>query len=130
MSAVILAIGLAAAAYCYRRRGDASALLVVALTGLIASPISWSHHWVWCVPLLAFAWFEARALVLPTLLVFWSYAVWFVPHGHHVELHHNALEVAMSGWYVVYAVGFIAWVTVAARPNQERHRQGAARCRT
>ncbi len=112
MSAVILVLGLAAAAYCYRRRGDGAALLVVALTGLIVSPISWSHHWVWCLPLLAFAWFEARAWVLPTLLVFWSYAVWFVPHGDHVELRHNALQVAMSAWYVVFAVCFIAWATL------------------
>ncbi len=114
MSAVVLAVGLAAAVYCYHRKGDAAALLVVALTGLIASPIAWSHHWVWCVPLLAFAWFEARAWVLPTLLVFWSYAVWFVPHGDHVELRHNALQVAASGWYVVFAVCFIAWISVGS----------------
>lgn len=25
--------------------------LAVAVGGLLASPISWSHHWVWCVPL-------------------------------------------------------------------------------
>ena len=28
------------------------ALLVTAMLGLLASPISWSHHWVWAVPLL------------------------------------------------------------------------------
>ncbi|MFJ9150918.1 glycosyltransferase 87 family protein [Streptomyces sp. NPDC102270] len=27
-------------------------LLVVQLTGLMLLPISWSHHWVWCVPAL------------------------------------------------------------------------------
>jgi alpha-1,2-mannosyltransferase len=120
LSAALLVAGLAAAVYCYRRWGDASAVLVVALTGLIASPISWSHHWVWCVPLLAFAWFEARALVLPTLLVFWSYAIWFVPHGNHVELRLNVLQVAMSGWYVVFAIGFIAWAIL--RPAEEKAR--------
>ena len=115
LSVAVLVAGLAAAVYCYRRRGDASALLVVALTGLIASPISWSHHWVWCLPLLAFAWFEARVLLLPTLLVFWSYAIWFVPHGGHVELNLNGLQVATSGWYVVYAVFCIGFLCLAAR---------------
>jgi alpha-1,2-mannosyltransferase len=118
MSALILVLGLAAAAYCYRRRGDGSALLVVAVAGLVASPISWSHHWVWCLPLLAYAWFEARAWVLPTLLVFWSYAVWFVPHGDHVELRLNPLQVAMSGWYVVFGACFIAWATLGAQRHQ------------
>ncbi len=118
MSAVVLAAGLAAAVYCYRRRSDSASLLVVALTGLIASPISWSHHWVWCLPLLTFAWFEARLLLLPTLLVFWSYAIWFVPHGEHVELGLDGLQVASSGWYVVYAAFVIGYVCVAPRTAQ------------
>ena len=86
-------------------RGRRWGLLVVALTGLLVSPISWSHHWVWCVPLLALAWYEARALLIPTLLVFWSHVVWLVPHGDHVELDLGRGEIAMSGWYVVYAAG-------------------------
>lgn len=31
---------------------DVPALLVVAATGLLASPVSWSHHYVWVVPVL------------------------------------------------------------------------------
>ncbi|HET6187396.1 MAG TPA: hypothetical protein VFE59_10380, partial [Trebonia sp.] len=31
------------------------ALLTVALTGLLASPISWDHHWVWVAPGVAVA---------------------------------------------------------------------------
>ncbi len=59
-TAVVAVVGLAAAAYCYRRAGDGWGLLVAAFTGLLVSPISWSHHWVWCLPLLALAWYEAR----------------------------------------------------------------------
>ncbi|MGI5141755.1 MULTISPECIES: glycosyltransferase 87 family protein [unclassified Streptomyces] len=33
------------------RRGDLLGVLVTAeLYGLLVSPISWSHHWVWCLP--------------------------------------------------------------------------------
>jgi alpha-1,2-mannosyltransferase len=43
--AVILGIG---AAYLLDRAGyPIPALLVTALTGLLVSPISWDHHWVW-----------------------------------------------------------------------------------
>ena len=120
-TAVVAVVGLAAAAYCYRRAGDRWGLLVAALTGLLMSPISWSHHWVWCLPLLALAWYEARALLIPTLLVFWSHVVWLVPHGDHVELGLSPGEVAMSGWYVVYGAGFVV-VAVVARSRDTRRR--------
>jgi alpha-1,2-mannosyltransferase len=36
-----------------RRRGDElGAIIVVAAVGLLVSPISWTHHWVWTVPAL------------------------------------------------------------------------------
>ncbi|MGH3911447.1 MAG: glycosyltransferase 87 family protein [Pseudonocardiaceae bacterium] len=38
---------------------DVAALLAVAATGLLASPVSWSHHYVWAVP--ALIWFAHRA---------------------------------------------------------------------
>ena len=117
---VVGVVGLAAAAYCYRRLGDGWGLLVAALTGLVMSPISWSHHWVWCVPLLALAWYEARALVLPTLLVFWTQVVRLVPHGDHVELDLDPGWIAMSGWYVVYAAGFVVVAIVVARLRASR----------
>ncbi|ADG79650.1 Polyprenol-phosphate-mannose-dependent alpha-(1-2)-phosphatidylinositol pentamannoside mannosyltransferase OS=Tsukamurella paurometabola (strain ATCC 8368 / DSM / CCUG 35730 / CIP 100753 / JCM 10117 / KCTC 9821 /NBRC 16120 / NCIMB 702349 / NCTC 13040) OX=521096 GN=Tpau_3057 PE=3 SV=1 [Tsukamurella paurometabola] len=41
------------AAWWVVRRGDALiALVLVQLLGLLGSPISWIHHWVWIVPLL------------------------------------------------------------------------------
>lgn len=116
--AVVLVAGMSSAAYCYRRQGDAAAVLVVALTGFLVSPISWSHHWVWCVPLMAFAWYQGWALLVPTLLVFWSYVIWIVPHGGGVELRLDGSQIAMSGWYVVYAVFFIVAADVAARRSK------------
>ncbi|HET9422596.1 MAG TPA: glycosyltransferase 87 family protein [Nocardioides sp.] len=117
---VVAVAGLAAAAYCCRRLGDTWGLLVAALTGLLMSPISWSHHWVWCVPLLALAWYEARALLLPTLLVFWTHVVRLVPHGDHIELDLGTGWIALSGWYVVYAAAFMVGAVVAARSRVSR----------
>ena len=44
--------GLAVAVGAHRRGYRMAGLLCCAVTGLLVSPISWTHHWVWAVPLL------------------------------------------------------------------------------
>jgi len=54
-AAVALVLGILAA-YLFERAGyHVPALLVTALTGLLMSPISWDHHWVWVAPAVAVA---------------------------------------------------------------------------
>ncbi len=45
-----LALGIAAAHRQLRIGDDVAALTAVAIGGLLASPLSWTHHWVWGVP--------------------------------------------------------------------------------
>lgn len=45
--------GLLLAAEAYRRSSPLLGVLLCAATGLMVSPISWSHHYVWIVPVLA-----------------------------------------------------------------------------
>ena len=126
----VLVAGMACSVLAYRRLGEAWGLTAAATTGLLVSPISWSHHWVWCVPILALLWVRARVWVIPIFVVFWSYAVWMVPHGHSAELHLSSVEVARSAPYVVLGLGFLAVtavasarassLTVAAAPRSER----------
>jgi threonine aldolase len=42
--------GLAVAAWASARGEELLAVVLCALTGLLVSPISWSHHWVWVLP--------------------------------------------------------------------------------
>jgi alpha-1,2-mannosyltransferase len=49
------ALGLACAAILDRAGHRMAGLLCCALTGLLISPISWDHHWVWIVPAVALA---------------------------------------------------------------------------
>ena len=42
--------GLVTAAALYRARQPVPAMLACALTGLLVSPLSWDHHWVWVAP--------------------------------------------------------------------------------
>jgi alpha-1,2-mannosyltransferase len=48
--AVVGAVGLTAAAALHRRGRPVAGWLTCALTGVLVSPISWDHHWVWVVP--------------------------------------------------------------------------------
>jgi alpha-1,2-mannosyltransferase len=49
-AAVTLVAGLLAAAALSRAGYPAAGIVTCALTGLLVSPISWDHHWVWIVP--------------------------------------------------------------------------------
>ena len=50
LTAAGLALGLAAARRQLRIGDEVAALTAVAIGGLLASPLSWNHHWVWAVP--------------------------------------------------------------------------------
>ena len=65
-AALVLIAGLVTAALLYRARQPVPAMLACALTGLLVSPLSWDHHWVWVAPgiaLLAHLGATARGLV-------------------------------------------------------------------
>jgi alpha-1,2-mannosyltransferase len=50
--ALVAAAGLAAATHAYRRGADFLGFSAAAITGLLISPFSWEHHWVYIIPLL------------------------------------------------------------------------------
>src|SRR5579871_6812203 len=47
---VVVILGLGAAAALYRAGHPVPGMLACALTGLLAYPLSWDHHWVWVAP--------------------------------------------------------------------------------
>jgi alpha-1,2-mannosyltransferase len=55
VAVVTAAAGLACAALLDRAGHPVPGMLACALTGLLVSPISWDHHWVWIVPGVAVA---------------------------------------------------------------------------
>lgn len=95
-----LASALAVAAlawYAVRRASaagdDLAALLAAATAGLLASPVSWSHHWVWAV--LAGVWlvprlrdwrWPARIATVVGLLLFVAPPHWVLPNRYDREL--------------------------------------------
>jgi len=53
--AIVTVLGLGAAVLLARAGQDVAGVLACALTGLLVSPVSWDHHWVWMVPAVAVA---------------------------------------------------------------------------
>jgi alpha-1,2-mannosyltransferase len=97
-AAVIVIIGLMSAAILYRAGQPVAAMLACALTGLLVSPLSWDHHWVWMAPGLALlahlgvrargwvraAWWAATAalwLVFGCWPQFWDASAGLTPAG-------------------------------------------------
>ncbi|WP_461015689.1 glycosyltransferase 87 family protein [Streptomyces daliensis] len=118
-----------AAALAGQRRlphAPAWAALACAVTALLVSPVSWSHHWVWCVPLTLLLGAEAVrrgrarwwALTGLAALLFCSYALWWVPHspGADVppELRQSAAQMLLSAVYPAAGLGFLALTAAVA----------------
>ncbi|GGW18339.1 hypothetical protein GCM10010501_44950 [Streptomyces libani subsp. rufus] len=125
--AVLVALlGLASAVRAELRGRRAWAVCACAVTALLVSPVSWSHHWVWCVPLVLLLWTHGRrAPAVGALLVFCSYAPWWVPHGPgRPELHLSAAQSALAAVYAAAGALFL----VPARTSLPRT-DGAVRVR-
>ncbi|MFG3284034.1 glycosyltransferase 87 family protein [Streptomyces sp. NPDC048111] len=113
-AAVTAALGLTVAVRAELRGERAWAALACAVTALLVSPVSWSHHWVWCVPVVVLLAAErSRWAVLGA--VFCSYALWWVPHGtSRPELAQGGGQMALSALYPLAGAGFL--VLAALRP--------------
>ena len=63
VAALTAVAGLAAAALLDRSGRPVAGWISCALTGLLVSPVSWDHHWVWIVPVLVLL--TGRAVAVP-----------------------------------------------------------------
>ncbi len=103
-------------------------LLVVELFGLLLSPISWSHHWVWLAPLMVWAihgpprerpgarvvgwgWLVLTLIGVPWLLLFAQPTIWQISRPWYL---------AWAGLaYIVAAVATLIWVVATGRRHAE-----------
>jgi len=133
-SAVIVgALGLALAVRAGRRGDDVMGFSICALTGLLISPISWSHHWVLAVPALLLLAVEAvrrrwRLGAIGVALavgIGFSHMIWWVPvnHPRHSELHLGPLQLIYSDSYVLLGLAAIAVAAITLR--SEKREAGA-----
>lgn len=110
-----VAVG-AAGLWVARRADEPRALLAAAFTALLISPISWSHHWVWCVPLIAVLWAEGRTrTAVVVALVFTARSLWLVPHAGDLDLQLPLWQQPLASPYALAGIAVLGWAGWAAR---------------
>jgi alpha-1,2-mannosyltransferase len=102
--------GLALSVYAQRRSSELLGVLVVATTGLVVSPVTWTHHMVWVVPAIMWLVWAAdrprRGLAWATgaLLLFWASPIWWVPRSWRPVF--PLPELGERGWQLVAGNSF------------------------
>jgi alpha-1,2-mannosyltransferase len=141
VAVVIVAVGgLLLAAAASRRGREMAGVLLCALTGLLISPVSWSHHWVWAVPALVLAadsvlraraeagsrWRQRAAWggLLALVAVFWSRLIWAVPARAVQGLGLRGPWLLTGNLYVLAGLATLGLAAmVMIRPRQGRKPQ-------
>jgi alpha-1,2-mannosyltransferase len=141
LALVIGLAGTAAAALLHRSGRPVAGWVTCALTGLLCSPVSWDHHWVWIVPVMALladgvvrsAGSRRLAYVLAGVGLFAVFGAWpgtltgpdgWVPRGllgegprpgpPHVEYHLQGIEVISWDLYALAGLVMFAVALVIA----------------
>jgi len=121
------AIGLATAAILARRHDWLAATAVTGTTGLLVSPISWAHHWVWAIPVLVLLFRSGhRVAATAGYLLFAAAPFWFTPHaGGPREYGFHWLVTLAANCFLAAGLAFggfmawQAWKTTRWRPEPE-----------
>jgi alpha-1,2-mannosyltransferase len=133
LAALVALAGLALAYAAWRRSSPFLGLLICAATGLLASPITWAHHMVWVVPVIAWLfWGRDRpaggpVYALATAGLFWWAPIWRVPINKTVALHEHGWQLVEGNAFFFATVVFMAAIALMLfsrrhRPPGLRHR--------
>lgn len=121
VAAVVTVAGLAVSVTAARRGRTAEATVACAATALLVSPISWSHHWVWCLPVVLLLVAHGRAgWAAVTGTGFCSYALWRVPRGtaERLELDQDRTQMMLTALYPALALGLLVYLSGAGRKDR------------
>jgi alpha-1,2-mannosyltransferase len=128
LSCAVALAGVWAAALWHRLGDVRLAVTLCGVAGLLASPVSWLHHFVWVVPL-AMSLLERRPISprsLPTwyLALGWLFIGWVVvapftglPNGADVELQWTWSQHLLASITTVLGLALLAGAIMIARPR-------------
>ncbi|GAB3818085.1 glycosyltransferase 87 family protein [Kribbella italica] len=113
--AITLALGFFVVRRAYEQGLVLESVLLTSLVGVLVSPISWTGHWVWALPIIAVlvhGALQARSWVLGGLALAWlvSTAVglpWRTPYLGDKEYTHHGLQLIAGNSYALCAAATI-----------------------
>lgn len=111
---VLGALGLALAATLARRADWLGAVTVTGMTGLLVSPVSWTHHWVWVMPALVMLVRDgARGVAASAYVIFALAPMWWTPHsGMAGDYGTHGLVTVVANCFLFAGIGLIAYICV------------------
>jgi len=126
--AVVTSVGMWIAVRAYRGSSPILGFLVIEATESIASPVSWSHHFVWVVLLIAWLalardrprhgqWWATLAAV-----VFWAAPIWWVPHGPGVRYAGHDWSILLADSFFIVMIAVLG-ATEFRLARRRRHRR-------
>jgi alpha-1,2-mannosyltransferase len=125
-SAAVVALGVWAAAVWHRAGEVRFAVVLCGVASLLASPVSWLHHFVWVVPL-AFTLVELvarRPAVVPgwLLVLGWAFVGWVIvspyrrfPNGGDLELQWTAGQHLVASVTAILGVALLLAAALVGR---------------
>jgi alpha-1,2-mannosyltransferase len=114
----VAGVGVALAAMAYRQSSAVLGFLVVEATESLANPVSWSHHFIWVVLLVAWlALADDRPRygewwALGVAVLFWAAPTWWAPHGPGIVFAGRGWLIPLSDAYVILFVALVVGTAV------------------
>lgn len=116
---VVLGIlGLATAATLANRKDWLGAATVTGVTGLLVSPISWTHHWVWIVPALVMMMRGGKGARIGAAcgyVLFCLAPMWFTPNSKLAgDFGFRGVVTLIANCFTIAGLAFVGYVAVCA----------------
>jgi alpha-1,2-mannosyltransferase len=120
-SVILLVLAVFGMRYAMRVNNSPLALMLNAITGLLISPVSWSHHWVWAAPTLALLfmmavrqrWYGILLMIGFCVLVVMIGPQWYLPYDNNLELTWTFSQQVVGNAYTVLGIGFLLGGAIA-----------------
>lgn len=110
------AAGLVIATLLARHDDWLAAAAVTGVTGLLVSPVSWTHHWVWVIPalfVLVRGGTGSRVAAACGYLLFALAPLWWTPHSDYQnEYGLHGLLTLVANCYLVAGLAFLAYMAL------------------